>query len=271
MQITDYTNVKSLLPSDMLIVDGTDGTRSINASALITELMEFLPPETHRMIFRGKNLGEAYTDIQKTEIKNGTFKDLWIGDYWIIKNTVYRIVDIDYFYTDIKKQHHLVVMPDHYFYSAKMNSTTTTTGGYVGSEMYTTNLNEARNTISSAFYNSVWDHSEYLSNAVTDGIVTGRANVTCKVEIPNETMMYGHTIYASQVNDGVTINQSDSCSRTQFALFSSQPKFISDSQSRFWLRDIVSSERFARADPGGVAYHDNASVATGVRPYFCVR
>lgn len=38
----------------------------------------------HNSVYRGKYLGTAVTDTQWTAIGNGTFEDLYIGDYWTI-------------------------------------------------------------------------------------------------------------------------------------------------------------------------------------------
>ena len=39
--------------------------------------------EQRRNIFRGKNLGTAFTSAQKAEIKAGTFKGFFIGTFFI--------------------------------------------------------------------------------------------------------------------------------------------------------------------------------------------
>lgn len=76
-------------------------------------------PINHANIYRGKNLGNAITPEQLTAIRNGTFDDLYVGDYWTINGTTYRIADFDYFYNfgfggfDFnEKQHHIVVVND---------------------------------------------------------------------------------------------------------------------------------------------------------------
>lgn len=53
-----------------------------------------LSPEMHRNIFRGKHLGESITEEQLEVIRDGSFADLYVGDYWEINGTKYRIADI---------------------------------------------------------------------------------------------------------------------------------------------------------------------------------
>ena len=68
----------------------------------------------HNSIYRGKSLGTSVTEAQYTQIANGTFDDMFIGDYWTIGGTDWVICDFDYYYrcgeTDISK-HHVVMMP----------------------------------------------------------------------------------------------------------------------------------------------------------------
>lgn len=51
----------------------------------------YLAPEMHRNIYRGKNLGDHVTDEQVTAMRNGTFNDLFIGDYWKINSITWDI------------------------------------------------------------------------------------------------------------------------------------------------------------------------------------
>nr|DAM81779.1 MAG TPA: hypothetical protein [Caudoviricetes sp.] len=61
----------------------------------------------HNNIFRGKKLGDRITEKQYEVIKNGTFKDLYIGDYWVINGIKYIIVDFDYLNVN---KHHMILM-----------------------------------------------------------------------------------------------------------------------------------------------------------------
>ena len=73
----------------------------------------------HNGCFRGEFLGNTFTAEQKLAIYNGTFDDLYVGDYWTINGVNWRIADIDCFigiYFDTNDnpitEHHLVIMPD---------------------------------------------------------------------------------------------------------------------------------------------------------------
>lgn len=62
-------------------------------------------------IYRGKNLGSTFTSTQLDEIQNGTFHDLFLGDYWISSmGCLLEIVGFDFFLTS-NNDHHIVVAP----------------------------------------------------------------------------------------------------------------------------------------------------------------
>ena len=270
MKFKEYPNSTSLTENDAFIIDGDDGTKHILTPDAAVALVGSISPQAHSRIFRGKNLGSTITDEQKAAIADGTFKDLFLGDYWVINDINWRIVDMDYWYntgaTTHYQTHHLVIMPDTCLYYAVMNSDYTTEGGYVGSEMYTTNLAQAKTTISEIFGDMVFTHKEYLSNAVTDGVVTGMAYKDSTVELPSEIMMYGTNIF-SPINDGTCNFSGYTLSKTQLALFDVAPQFITN-RDYYWLRDVVSSVSFAFVRIDGGAIWDNADVDFGVRPVF---
>lgn len=273
MKIADYEKVQTLVSNNIFLLDGDNGTKTILASdALFAMLDAFVPVENRRMIFRGKNLGTSLTAGQKTEIQNGTFKDLFLGDYWVINGQNWRIVDIDYWYNcgdTAFTNHHLVIMPDNALYNAQMNTTNDTTGGYVGSAMYTTNLAEAKTTIAAAFPDAVLTHRELLVNAVTNGYASGGAWFDSSVELPNEIMMYGSYIH-SPAGDGTIIPYRYTINKSRLALFQVVPKFIINRSYNQWLRDVVSAAYFAFVYGDGDAGYYYASLSRGVRPVFPV-
>lgn len=271
MKFKEYPNSTSLSDTDAFIIDGADGTKHILTPDAAAALVGSISPQAHSRIFRGKKLGSTVTDEQKAAIRDGSFKDLFLGDYWVINDVTWRIVDMDYWYntgSNAFTTHHLVIMPDSCLYTHVMNDDYTTAGGYVGSKMYTEGLNEAKTTISGIFGDMVLTHKEYLSNAVTDGVVTGMAMKDSTVELPSEIMMYGTNIF-SAINDGsATFNGYTFC-KTQLALFDVAPQFITNREF-YWLRDVVSSGGFAIVDYGGYAYWYYANYDFGVRPVFSI-
>lgn len=273
VNLSELTQINELVSGNKLLVGTTDGNKAIAAEdALFAMLDGFAPVELRRVLFRGKNLGTALTAVQKAAIKDGSFKGMFLGDYWSIGGRIWRIVDMDYWYNcgdTAFTSHHLVIMPDEALYNAQMNTTNVTTGGYVGSAMYKSNLANAKTIVNAAFQGSVLTHREYLCNAVANGRPSGGAWFDSSIELPNEPMMYGHPHF-SPTSDGSTVPNIYTISKTQLALFMVCPRFIVNRSYNQWLRDVVSSAFFASVDYYGNADYYYASDSYGVRPVFPV-
>ena len=273
VNLSELTQINELVSGNKLLVGTTDGNKAIAAEdALFAMLDGFAPVELRRVLFRGKNLGTALTEVQKAAIKDGSFKGMFLGDYWSIGGRIWRIVDMDYWYNcgdTAFTSHHLVIMPDEALYNAQMNTTNVTTGGYVGSAMYKSNLANAKTIVNAAFQGSVLTHREYLCNAVANGRPSGGAWFDSSIELPNEPMMYGHPHF-SPTSDGSTVPSIYTISKTQLALFMVCPRFIVNRSYNQWLRDVVSSAAFAGVGSIGYAHCNVASASDGVRPVFPV-
>lgn len=273
VNLSELTQINELVSGNKLLVGTTDGNKAIAAEdALFAMLDGFAPVELRRVLFRGKNLGTALTAVQKAAIKDGSFKGMFLGDYWSIGGRIWRIVDMDYWYNcgdTAFTSHHLVIMPDEALYNAQMNTTNVTTGGYVGSAMYKSNLANAKTIVNAAFQGSVLTHREYLCNAVANGRPSGGAWFDSSIELPNEPMMYGHPHF-SPTSDGSTVPSIYTISKTQLALFMVCPRFIVNRSYNQWLRDVVSSASFAIVSNDGGTDCYGASNSFGVRPVFPV-
>lgn len=273
VNLSELTQINELVSGNKLLVGTTDGNKAIAAEdALFAMLDGFAPVELRRVLFRGKNLGTALTAVQKAAIKDGSFKGMFLGDYWSIGGRIWRIVDMDYWYNcgdTAFTSHHLVIMPDEALYNAQMNTTNVTTGGYVGSAMYKSNLANAKTIVNAAFQGSVLTHREYLCNAVANGRPSGGAWFDSSIELPNEPMMYGHPHF-SPTSDGSTVPSIYTISKTQLALFMVCPRFIVNRSYNQWLRDVVSSAFFAGVGNRGSTGSNGASDSSGVRPVFPV-
>lgn len=78
--------------------------------------------------------------------------------------------------------------------------------------------------------------------------------------------MYGSHVFAP-AGDGKIVPNRYTVGKTQLALFTVVPKFISN-RATFWLRDVVSSANFAGVDYCGDTAYAGASGSFGVRPVF---
>lgn len=235
----------------------------------------------HNAIYRGKSLGSTVTTAQYAAIKAGTFDDLYIGDYWTIGGVNYRIAAFDYYLNSGDTScttHHVVIVPDTCLYNAQMHNTSsggyeggaanTTTGGYVGSDMYKSNLEQAKTTIKSAFSGHVLKHRIYLTNAVANGRASGGAWCDSEVDLMCEQMVYGSGIF-SPVSDGSNVPVNYRVEKSQLPLFQHEPSRICN-RATWWLRDVITASDFAVVYGGGGATYLGASLSLGVRPAFCI-
>lgn len=268
----------------LLIHDGT-GVKTISTANFKKDLKEYMEgvntilaqltydnAGAHNSIYRGKNLGTTVTEEQWEAISNGTFNDLYIGDYWVIGGVNWRIAAFDYYLncgdTSFTK-HHAVIVPDTCLYNAQMNTTNVTTGAYKGSAMYTANLTQAKSTINSAFGSShVLSHRIYLSNATSNGRASAGEWTDSTVDLMCEHMVYGSGIF-SPVSDGSNVPNNYRVEKGQLPLFALEPSRICN-RATWWLRDVITAAAFAYVGGSGRARYAAASYSCGVRPAFCI-
>lgn len=280
-------------PTDSCLIPIHDGTglKKITFANFRTKTVEgteakiapllFNNAGAHNAIYRGKSLGSTVTTAQYAAIKAGTFDDLYIGDYWTIGGVNYRIAAFDYYLNSGDTNcttHHVVIVPDTCLYNAQMHNTSsggwesgaanTTAGGYVGSDMYKSNLEQAKTTIKSAFRGHVLKHRIYLTNAVANGRASGGAWCDSEVDLMCEQMVYGSGIF-SPVSDGSNVPVNYRVEKSQLPLFQHEPSRICN-RATWWLRDVITASIFARVDYNGNAGYYDASDSVGVRPAFCI-
>lgn len=280
-------------PTDSCLIPIHDGTglKKITFANFRTKAVEgteakiapllFNNAGAHNAIYRGKSLGSTVTTAQYAAIKAGTFDDLYIGDYWTIGGVNYRIAAFDYYLNSGDTScttHHVVIVPDTCLYNAQMHNTSsggyeggaanTTTGGYVGSDMYKSNLEQAKTTIKSAFSGHVLKHRIYLTNAVANGRASGGAWCDSEVDLMCEQMVYGSGIF-SPVSDGSNVPANYRVEKSQLPLFQHEPSRICN-RATWWLRDVITASNFAIVSGDGNAGYSDASNSRGVRPAFCI-
>lgn len=280
-------------PTDSCLIPIHDGTglKKITFANFRTKAVEgteakiapllFNNAGAHNAIYRGKSLGSTVTTAQYAAIKAGTFDDLYIGDYWTIGGVNYRIAAFDYYLNSGDTScntHHVVIVPDTCLYNAQMHNTSsgsyesgaanTTAGGYVGSDMYKSNLEQAKTTIKSAFSGHVLKHRIYLTNAVANGRASGGAWCDSEVDLMCEQMVYGSGIF-SPVSDGSNVPANYRVEKSQLPLFQHEPSRICN-RAAWWLRDVITASSFALVLYDGYATSSAASYSLGVRPAFCI-
>ena len=233
-----------------------------------TEVLNYTGAGLKNCLWRGKYLGDKLTDAQSAAIRDGSFKDLWLGDYWTIGGVNYRIMDFDYWYQSgdtACTTHHVVVVPDTVLYNAQMNTTNVTTGGYNGSAMRTSNLNSAKTTIKNAFGAShILSHRELLTNAVSNGNSSGWAWFDADIELMSEHMVYGARAWGGGAHVGYDVGNA----KSQLSGFKARGDMEHTRSGWYWLRDVFSAANFCFVGSSGDANGSGASNSGGVRPAF---
>lgn len=231
----------------------------------------------HNSIYRGKFLGTSITAEQYAQISAGTFDDMFIGDYWTIsttfgsttRNVDYVIAGFDYWWNvgdtfpQGSNKHHIVLVPRGVLYVARMNATNITTGGYVGSEMYTTNLADARTGITNIFSGHLYSVRRVFSNSTDNsGAITG-TTVTSSVDLMSEIMVFGSKVWA---NSGWEVGMDTSI----LPLFALNPSARNE-RAYWWLRGCVNSTSFTYVTALGQAGQNGASVEFSyIKPCFAI-
>lgn len=282
----DLTVITSAPDSAILLIHDGNGVKTISVANLKADLKQLITANQnlltaiagtgagpHNAIYRGKSLGTAVTTEQWAAISAGTFEDMYIGDYWTIGGVVYRIAAFDYYYKTGDTScttHHVTLVPDSNMYTHCMNSTNITTGAYVGSEMYTEGLDQAKTTINAAFGEAhILSHRQYLQNAVTDGHPSGGSWYDSTVELMTEQNVYGGKVFGT-ANNGSTVPNLYTVDKSQYPLFAHRPDMIGN-RAWYWLRDVVSAAGFADVSNTGLAFFNLASNVSGVRPAFSIK
>ena len=256
---------------------------------------------SHRNFYRGKDITAAFNNgTVSANIANGTFRDIFPGDYITKSITVPRILKADgtteyiaqktytvnFVIADLDiwlnrgdtatAAHHVAIVPQSVVFNSVMNETNTTEGGYVGSFMNTNVMPAFATGLQGAFGASHLISFRYLeSNTVNTSIPsagytgwTGAsqwtntwASYTCR--LLNETMVYGSSIFASSGED-------ERMGGVQMAAFRLNSNLVYNRQN-YWLSDVVSSALFADVYGGGNANAGSASYVYGVRPFALLR
>lgn len=246
---------------DKLLVGTSEG----NKYAALSDIYEILDPvislQTRRKLFRGKNLGSVYTEVQRANIANRSFKGLFLGDYWTNGTQAYRIADFDYYmnYGTVTNgipsfssvPAHIVVLTQGPMYSAKF-SDISTVNGYMGSAFVTgTNLALGEQNYDAVFGSAyTMAHLEQVSSSADANGITGWAWLNTKVILPTQAQIFGY-----EPHSYITNNKYFSGSiPEQLALFKyALHEYIGQAQTA-WLGDVINqSSVLARVWNGSVS------------------
>ena len=243
--------------------------------------------EAHNAMWGGRDITAAFNNgTVSANIANGTFKDIFPGDYITkqvtISGTAYTvnwvIADCDYWINkgddSAMAVHHVAIVPQTPIFNANMNATNTTEGGYMGSRMFKETIPACATGIVNAFGASHiltfrdWLISGMTVNQISSGLpnFTGGAQwgaspwVSVQCDLMTEKMVLGAPVNSASALD-------EWCATRQMSAFRLSEKLINYNRQWYWLRNIVSSAGFALVHGHGVAGAGDASAVYGVRPF----
>ena len=212
---------------------------------------------THNAIYRGKYLGDTVTAEQTAAIADGSFDELFIGDYWTMGGVNYRIADFDYWYrtgfpeSSRVEKHHALIVPDTSIATGQMNGSNTTSGGYRNSLMKS-KMNDTISALPQGIRSRLLVH-----NALLDGTWTETS-----VDLMNEIMVYGCYILADNSNKQTSENR-------QLSLFRMSPQ-ARYAGGNYWLLNYANATEFTLVSYYGDASKDAATSTYGIRPVFAI-
>ena len=242
--------------------------------------------EAHNAMRGGRDITAAFNNgTVSANIANGTFKDIFPGDYITkqvtISGTTYTVnwvvADCDYWINKGDNSgmttHHVAIVPQQPIFYARMNPTNTTEGGYKGSEMYRNVIPACATGIVNAFGSS---HILMFRDGITNSVDTSHASsgmpqymgtpgwwgewVSVQCNLMSEKMVYGAPICSGGAMDNTMATR-------QMSAFRLSEKLINYNSQWWWLRDVASSTGLALVDGTSNAHSAAASFACGVRPF----
>lgn len=262
----------------------------------------------HNSIYRGKYLGTSVTPAQYTAIANGTFDDLYLGDYWTIGGHNWVICDFDYYIQcgssyGYVTRHHLVMMPSNgmnipagtvlYGTSDKLtlldgenafvknwNATSSTAGGYQYSRMRTVIMKAANTIVINAFGSDhVLPFEElypYFKTATDSGLASGctwfRYDDQSNVLSKSICDLCNETmVYGQQVwgRGSAYTNVGYEIGYDKFQLaIFALQRDFANIRRSWWLRSVSSNEKVACVDSYGKVGDQPSGTPITVRPRF---
>lgn len=247
-KITELVQTNTVDDSDLFIVETANGTCSVPYSEikrLFQNMLEVNAGETqsfpfvdcaasHNGIFRGKDLTNIYTIDEICErISNGTFEDLYIGDYFDVTisttytaNEVVRCVlagfDTVPFYGDLNlgnnvyiniNKHHASIVTKNAFtetHSLYDTESDPITRGFDGSNLRSV-LDTYGRALDTKLNNHIIPHMRRVSNHIDSaGVLKGVSYLGASsryiISLLSEHQMFGNSFYSNlEEHDGCSV------------------------------------------------------------------
>ena len=230
-----------------------------------------LPPGSaaHNAICRGKKLGNTLTSEMLASIRDGSFNDLYVGDYIETEDNIYRFMDFDYFLGCISgasggriERHHAILVPDKVMSSSAIDNYPEVTQPKE-THMYVNKLPEITQTLKGIFGNDNVAIMDRIITKTVNGESTGWDWVNVGADLLTEVMVMGHSSWGQWVGFQTGIMKG------QLAGFRYSHSLMCSNED-YWLRDKRSATNYALISFDGYSSSDTGSLQHGVRPFFVI-
>lgn len=220
----------------------------------------------HNSMYRGASLGTIVSPYM-AGIRNGTFSNLYLGDYWTYAGVTWRIAAFDYFMgvggTPVD-WHHVVVVPDKGLYAGQIHETTPFKGSYLDHTINKSGLNQALRMAQSAFGSAnvkkCWSR---VSQGINDnGTVISYTWYNTEAMILDESMVFGRRLMgAGPEGNGLNLGQLP-------AFFFNHDLMTIGQQ--YWLRDRSQANTAVYISNNGEVSTAPLTYGFQIRPYFVI-
>ena len=223
----------------------------------------------HNAIYRGKKLGNVLTGEMLAGIRNGSFSDLYVGDYIETEDNIYRFMDFDYFLGCVSgvsggkiEKHHAVLVPDRVMGSSAIDNYPEATQPKE-THMYANKLPEISQTLKGIFGNDNVAMMDRIIPKTANGEPTGWDWVNVGADLLTEEMVMGHGSWGQWTGFQTGVLKG------QLAGFR-YSHFLMCSNDDYWLRNKRSATNYALISSGGISSSDIGNLQHGVRPFFVI-
>ena len=226
--------------------------------------------QTHNATYRGQSLG-SFNETFASDIDNGTFNNMWVGDYFVVNNHTYKIAGFNYkcgHEENTGLANHLIMITD-VLSNQAMNSSDTTAGGFAGSDMFKDEIPVVEKQLATDFGGHLLKFKSFLSTSIdSSGAPNNGQWYELTANLCNSVMWWGSPSQYSNNKNGTKYNIGDE--DTQLPIMKLHTAEQSSGSNYVWLRDIYDSGGFADAHYDGSAYWAGASGSGDVRAFFLI-
>ena len=257
-----------------LIINGTERDELIIGKSIFRYIGEGAPiatknAQTHNATYRGQDLG-SFDETFAGDIENGTFNNMWVGDYFVVNNHTYKIAGFNYkcgHEENTGLTNHLIMITD-VLSNQAMNSLNTTGGGFAKTNLFTNYFPQIESQLQTDFGNHLLTFKSYLSTSVdSSGAPNNGQWYSLKACMCNSDMWWGSPSEYSNNANGVKFNIGDE--DTQLPIMNLHTDEQKSGGQSVWLRDVYNSECFVYSGDGYDSW-SGASTSFGVQAFFLI-